>query len=189
MKPNNTDLIPRSLLFGNPDKANPKLSHDGKRLAFLAPVEGVLNVWVGPANDIDSAEPVTQDEKRGIRNYFWAYTNEHILYRQDKAGDENWRVYVTDLGTGKTRDLTPFDGVQAQIKRVSHEFPDEILVGLNNRDPKYHDIHRINIRTGEMSLVQENRDFSGFIIDDDYNVRFASRMTDDGGEEVLRHTD
>jgi dipeptidyl aminopeptidase/acylaminoacyl peptidase len=189
MKANHTDLISRSVLFGNPDRAALKLSADGGRLAFLAPVEGVLNVWVGPADDLAAAKPVTEDKERGIRIYFWAYTNEHILYLQDKAGDENWRVYVTDLGTGKTRDLTPFDAVQAQINKVRPEFPDEILVGLNKRDARFHDIHRINIRTGEMTLVEENLEFLGYLIDDDYNIRFAERFTDDGGLELLQRTD
>lgn len=39
-------LIPRAALFGNPERANAQLSPDGTRIAFLAPVNGVLNVWV-----------------------------------------------------------------------------------------------------------------------------------------------
>ena len=91
----NIPLIPRKVLFGNPDKASPQLSYDGKRLAFLAPVKGVLNVWVGSVDDLAAAKPVTKDTYRGIRIYLWAYTNRHILYLQDKAGDENWRIYAS----------------------------------------------------------------------------------------------
>ena len=93
-------LVPREVLFGNPDRASVKVSPNGAYLGFLAPVEGVLNVWVGPADDPDAARPVTRDRSRGIRFYAWAYTNEHVLYIQDKEGDENWRVYSVDLGTG-----------------------------------------------------------------------------------------
>jgi hypothetical protein len=74
----------------------------------------------------------------------------------------------------------------ARIENVSRRFPDTILIRLNNRDPRYHDIFRVNIRTGEMTLVQTNPDFSGFVTDDDYAVRFASRMTSDGGTELLK---
>src|SRR4051812_43630129 len=88
-----TGLIPRTVLFGNPDKASPHISPDGKQLSFLAPVDGVMNVWVAPINHPDDAKPVTQDKKRGIRAYFWAYTSNHLLYIQDKGGDENWHVY------------------------------------------------------------------------------------------------
>jgi len=179
-------LLPREVLFGNPDRAAPKVSHDGKQLAFLAPLAGVLNVWVALADEPEKARAVTHDTDRGIRIYFWGYTNRHILYLQDKGGDENWRVYAVDLATDETRDLTPFEKVAAQVQEVSKEHPEEILVGLNNRDARYHDVHRVNIRTGELTLLQENPDFLGFITDDDFNLRFAVRMTADGGEEVLK---
>ena len=181
-------LIPRDVLFGNPDRAGPQISPDGTRLAFLAPVDGVLNVWVGPLEDPAAAKPVTHDTDRGIRGYFWAYTNQHIIYVQDKDGDENWRVYSVDLGTNQTKDLTPLEGVAARIQEVSHKFPDEILVALNDRDPQLHDIHRVNVRTGERSLMLENEGFAGFITDDDMRVRFAERMTPDGGRQILRRT-
>jgi len=182
-------LIPREVLFGNPDKASVQLSADGTQISYLAPVDGVLNVWVGPADDPAAAEPVTDDTDRGIRGYFWAYTNEHILYIQDKEGDENWRVYSVNLTTGEIRNLTPLEGVQAQIQAVSQKFPDEILIGLNDRVPQLHDIYRVNIDTGDRTLVQENEGFLGFVIDDDYNVRFAARMTPDGGMEYLSVTE
>ncbi|MBC2747201.1 MAG: S9 family peptidase [ANME-2 cluster archaeon] len=181
-------LIPREVFFGN-DKITPYLSPDGTQISYLAPVDGVMNVWVGPADDPDSAEPVTNDTDRGISSYFWAYTNEHILYTQDKAGEENWRVYSVTLETGETIDLTPFEGVQASIQAVSQEFPDEILIALNDRDPALHDIHRLNITTGEKSLVMENEGFLEFSTDDDYNVRFAERFTSNGGKEILKATE
>ena len=179
-------LIPRKVLFGNPDRANPTLSPDGTRIAYLAPVDGVLNVWVGPAEDPGSAKPVTRDTGRGIRFYGWAYTNVHIGYIQDKDGDENWRMYAVDLNNGDTRDLTPLEGVQARPQRISHKFPEEIVIGLNDRDPRHHDLYRLNLSSGEKQLVQKNEGFAGFVIDDDYNVRFAMRLTHDGGSELLK---
>jgi dipeptidyl aminopeptidase/acylaminoacyl peptidase len=166
-------LIPREILFGNPDKASARISPDGKRLSYLAPVEGVLNVWVGPVDDPAQAKPVTKDAKRGIRSYFWAYTNKHILYMQDTDGDENWHIYRVDLETDKVTDLTPLKKVAAQIENVSDRFPNEILVGLNDRDEQVHDIHRVNLLTGERTLVQKNPGFVGFVTDDDYKVRFG----------------
>jgi dipeptidyl aminopeptidase/acylaminoacyl peptidase len=178
-------IIPRRVLFDNPDKASPRLSPDGSRLAYIAPVDGVMNVWVGPAAEPASAVPVTSDTARGIRIFFWAYTNEHIIYLQDKGGDENWRVYSVDLTVGTTIDLTPFDGVQAQIQEVSHRIPQEMLVGLNNRVPQLHDLYRVNVATGEYHLILENEDFAAFVTDDDFNVRFGLRLTSDGGSEAL----
>src|SRR5215218_9418741 len=107
-------LIPRELLFGNPEKMGPRLSPDGERLAYLAPKDGVMNVWVGRVGGEDF-EPVTDDRKRGIRVFFWAEDNRHIVYLQDVGGDENWRVHAVDASTQEDSDLTPFDEVQAHI--------------------------------------------------------------------------
>jgi dipeptidyl aminopeptidase/acylaminoacyl peptidase len=179
-------IIPRQVLFGNPDKAMVKISPDGTKIGYLAPVDGVLNVWVGPVDDPAAARPVTKDTYRGIRFYSWAYTNEHVLYIQDKGGDENWRLYSVDLGSSEIQDLTPIEGVQARVQGVSHKYPGEILVGLNDRDPKLHDLYRVDIETGERRMIQENPEFAGYLTDDDYNVRFALRVTPDGGSEILK---
>jgi len=180
-------LIPRKVLFGNPDKIQPSLSPDGVHLAFLAPVDGVLNIWVGHADDPDAARPVTHDRGRGIQEYFWAYTNKHILYIQDRDGDENWRIYSVDISNGHLQELTPLTGVQARIYNISHKFPLEILIGLNNRDARLHDVYRLNIETSELTLIVENTEnFSDFLSDDMYNVRFAMRFTADGGMEMLK---
>jgi dipeptidyl aminopeptidase/acylaminoacyl peptidase len=182
-------VIPRRVLFGNPDKAGPTLSDDGKQLAFRAAVDGVMNVWVAPSDTPEAARPVTKDTSRGIRQYFWAYTNAHIIYLQDRGGDENWRVYSVDLASGAMKDLTPFDKVAAQIQGVSNRFPDEILVALNNRSPEYHDLYRINIVTGARTLVQRNDSYAAFVTDDDFKVRFAMQFRPDGGMDLLRRSD
>jgi len=185
MSQGDVELIPRKLLFGNPEKTSPTLSPDGRHLAWLAPVDGVLNVWVAPADDTEAAGPVTDDRKRGIRAYYWAYTNDHVLYVQDKGGDENWHVHITDIAGGATRDLTPLEGVRANIVAVSHKHPGSILVGLNDRDPQYHDVHRIDLKTAARTLVEENARFAGYAIDDDYRLRLATRLADDGGAEYF----
>lgn len=180
-----TELIPRKVLFGNPDRITVRLSPDGTKISFLAPVNDVLNVWVGPIEDPISARPITQDTDRGIYRYFWSYTNEHIIYIQDKAGEENWRIYSVHVETNITKDLTPLEGVNARIQGVSPKFPYEILVALNDRVPELHDIYRVNIETGHRELIEENEVFAGYMVDDDYNIRFAYMMTADGGYELL----
>jgi dipeptidyl aminopeptidase/acylaminoacyl peptidase len=196
-------LIARQVLFGNPDRASLKISPDGDTIAFLAPRDGVMNIWVAPADDPTTAQPVTADKLRGIRTYFWAYTGEHIIYLQDLGGDENWQLHVVNIRTEEDRNLTPFEEIlgpdgeplsgpdgtklrpQVQIQEVSHKFHDQILIGLNSRNPQFHDLHRLNILTGEMELLQQNDEFMGFQTDDDYRVRYAMKMTPDGGSELL----
>ncbi len=175
-------LIPRDVLFGNPQRAQARLSHDGKWLSYQAPVNGVLNIWVAPVDDLSKAKVVTDEKVRPIPGYSWAYDNKHILYVQDKNGDENFHLYATDVTTHETKDLTPIKGVRAQLQEVSEKFPDEVLVGLNDRDPRYHDIWRINIQTGEKQLVQQNPGVAGYVTDDDFHVRLALNYTPTGGQ-------
>ncbi|WP_438015181.1 S9 family peptidase [Sorangium sp. So ce315] len=178
-------LMPRRLLFGNPERMSPKISPDGRRLGFLAPSEGVLNVWVGPVQDPSAAKPVTKEQSRGVRTFLFPYVSDYVLYRQDKGGDENWHIYAVDLKTGQIKDLTPFEGIAAQIEGVSQKIPNEVLIGMNDRDKKLHDLYRVDIRTGERKLVRQNDGFAGFVADDDFKARLAMRMTPDGGQEYL----
>lgn len=183
-------LIPRRLLFGNPDRAQVQLSPDGAYLAWLAPRAGVLNVWVAPRTDLDAARPVTEDTGRGIRFYRWAYTPGRLLYLQDKNGDENWRLYGVDVTAGDAiHDLTPFEGVQTQLWADSPDFPAEVLLGLNHRQPQWHDVYRLNILTGELTLVLQHERFLSFTFDNAYQVREALQMTPDGGLAIFTPAD
>jgi hypothetical protein len=175
-------LIPREVLFGNPERAQARLSSDGKWISFQAPLDGVMNVWVAPADDLERAKAVTKEKVRPVPSHSWAYDSKHILYIQDKNGDENFHLYATNVETGETRDLTPIDGVRAEIQEVSHKSPNEILVGLNDRDKRYHDIWRVNIQTGEKQLVQQNPGVAGYLTDDDYTVRLLMNYTPTGGQ-------
>ncbi|MEA3281004.1 MAG: hypothetical protein U9Q68_00305 [Euryarchaeota archaeon] len=148
-------------------------------------MDGMMNIWVGPADDPGAAEPVTDDTDRGIRYYAWAYTSKHILYIRDRAGDENWRAYSVNPSTRETLDLTPFEDMQAIIYGISPKCPGEIVIAMNDRDPELHDLYRVNISTGERVLIQVNEGFLCFVTDDDYTVRFAVRVTADGGIELL----
>ena len=177
-------LIPRDDLFGNPEKAMPQVSPDGKRLAYLAPKDGVLNVWVRSLEGRDD-RVVTRDEKRGIRIYLWAYDGTHLLYLQDVGGDENWHVWAVNLETGDIRNLTPHEGAQAQLIAADPEHPNEVLVSLNTRDPRLHDVYRIDLRTGESRLEAENPgDIVGWLADSEFRVRAAQAARPDGGFEL-----
>ena len=154
-----TELIPREILLGNPDKTSPGISPDGTKMAYLAPVNNVLNVWVGTVGS-DDYQPVTKDEDRGARLDFWAQDNKHILYIQDVGGNENWRLYATNLENRETRDLTPFENVQAQIIKHDKHFPNELLIGLNKENPQVHDVYHLDLTSGELTLVAKNQAIS-----------------------------
>lgn len=175
-----TQLIPRDVLFGNPERAAFQASPDGSMVSWLAPKDDVLNVYVAPIDDIENARAVTSDDYRGIRQYFWAENGTHIIYAQDKNGDENFHLYSVNLESGEKLELTPFEGARASVQGTSDEFPNHILVGVNNRNPQLFDIHKVNVETGELELVMENEGYVGFVTDDNFNVRFASRYENDG---------
>jgi dipeptidyl aminopeptidase/acylaminoacyl peptidase len=186
MSTNEIPLIPRKLLFGNPDKTQARISPDGQRLSYLAPVNGVLNVWVGPVDDPEAAKPVTNDTNRGIRFHGWAYTSKHIFYIQDKGGDENWRIYGVDLETGVVTDYTPIEKVNAQIVTGSLRKPEKLVIALNDRNEQVHDLHILDLNTGERTLlIQNDEGFLSYTVDEEFRVRLGSRMTPDGGMDIM----
>ena len=182
-----TELIDRDLLFGNPDRALVRVSPNGAWLSFVAPLEGVLNVWVAPVDEPTQAKPITNDRERGIREYEWAASSERILVLQDRQGDENWRVAAVDPSSGESLDLTPLEGVQARIVGLSRRHPHSVVVGLNNRNPQLHDLHRIDVRTGERTLVLENPGLVGLMVDRDLAPAIGAQPTPDGGNRVMRY--
>jgi len=184
------ELIPRRVLFGNPEDAKPRLSPDGTRLAWIAPHHGVLNVWVSSVTVADglersAARPVTEDTDRGVRSFGWAHDGRRLLYVQDTGGDENWHLHDVDLETMQRRDLTPFDGVRASIVAADRKFPTEILIGLNRDNPKLHDVYRVDLVTGELTLEVKNPGLVGWVADQQLVVRAAVKPRPDGGRVLL----
>ena len=184
------DLIPRSVLFGNPERTSPRMSHDGSQLGWIAPRDGVLNVWVAPIDesygvDWAAARAVTDDTDRGIRTFGWAWDGRHLLYVQDVGGDENWRLYDVDLVTGERRDLTPFEKIHAQIIGSSKRRPTEVLVGMNADNPQLHDVYRLDLETGNLVKEIENPGYAGWLADEDLVVRCALAPLPDGSLDVL----
>jgi dipeptidyl aminopeptidase/acylaminoacyl peptidase len=187
------DIIPLEVLLGNPERVQPQLSPDGRRMAYIAPVaapersgdaNGVLNVLVGEIGK-DDYQPVTHDTDRGVQGYAWCFDNKHLLYVQDQAGDENWRIYTVDLDTGEIVDRTPFDGVQAQIIARRRRFPNELLIGLNKDNPQLHDVYHLDLTTGELTKRVENPGFLAWVVDEELKVRGGVAPQPDGGFMVV----
>ncbi len=182
-------LIPRDVLFGNPERAGPQISPDGKRIAYLRPDDkNILQVWVRPTVETDpepSDKAITADPKRGIRTFYWAQDNKHLLYEQDAEGDENYHLFAANIETLKTRDLTPFKGVRVQGVESDRKHPNEILVGLNKRNKGMFDMHRIQIDTGEEKLDTENPGLAlAYATDADFRVRGITVAKMDGGFDL-----
>ena len=183
---NDVALIPRDALFGNPERASVQISPDGKYLSWVAAVDGVMNVWVAPANDVGNAKAVTADKARGIRQYFWSFRPDTLLYMRDTGGNEDFHLFSVNLATGEARDLSDFPHTRAMVAGVSHLHPDAVLVGMNDRDAKWHDLYRVDLASGQRTLVEKNTaEFSGYIADPDYKVRMATKSRADGGSDLL----
>ena len=178
-------LVPRRLLLGNPERSAPQISPDGRSISFIAPRDGVLNIWIAPADDIALARPLTQDRGRGIRQHGWAPAGTHLWFLQDRAGDENFHLHAVAADGGEPRDLTPYPTAQARIVGFGRGRPREALVGINRRDRRWHDVYRIDLVDGTEALVHENHGFMGFVADDELRLRLATRATEDGGAAVV----
>ncbi len=179
-----TPLIPRDDLFGNPVRAGGQISPDGQWLAWMAPHEGVMNVFMAPFADPSAERRMTSAKDRPIPQYFWSPDSTALLYVQDKAGDENYLLYKVEVASDAESCLTPFENTRARIVGASDTIRDKILVGLNNRDPQWHDIYSLNLTTGALELVLENNGWAGFETDDNLTLRWAVRQNEAGGTDL-----
>jgi len=177
-------LIERAKLFGNPSRTAARISPDGKWLAWLAPRDGVLNVWVAPVSDLTKARALTTETKRPIRQYFWSPDAAMVLFINDKGGDENFLLYGVDVASGAQKSLTPFDKTRAEVLGISRDVKDRILVGLNNRDPRWHDVYSLDLKSGALTLVLKNDGYAGFDADDRLAIRDAAKPRADGGVDI-----
>ena len=192
-------LIDREVLFGNPEYAGAQISPDGKYISFIKPLNGTMNIWVkGVSEPFDAARPMTNDQKRPVRSYFWSRDGKYILFVQDQGGDENFNVYAINPAdkpaagsqVPAARNLTEAKGVRAMIQNVPRSEPDAIYVGINDRDKAWHDIYKVKISTGERTLVAQNNDrYQGLIFDNADKPRLAVRSAQNGDTEILRLDD
>ena len=179
-------LIPREVLFGNPERANPLLSPDAKWLGWCAPdAKNVLQVWVQPLGSSTAPEQLTHDASRGIRHWGWTEDSQAIFWLQDQAGDENFHLFLLNLGSRTVRDLTPWEGVRAGFLASSFKKPTELLVTANVRDRRFMDVYRVDLTTGATVLDTQNPgDVDRWYVDAAFQVRGAVASTAEGGTEI-----
>jgi dipeptidyl aminopeptidase/acylaminoacyl peptidase len=182
-------MIPREALFGNPSKAGGQLSPDGQWLSWLAPKDGVLNIWIAPRDNPDAAKAITASTDRPIRQHFWAPDSKSVGYIQDKGGDENFLLYKINVASGEETLMTPFENTRVQIVGFSSTIKDKALIGVNNRNPQFHDVHMLDLNTGALTLVLENNGYAGFMADDTLTLRMAMSQNAEGGTDYFRVKD
>ena len=205
------ELIPLDVLFGNPENTSPLLSPDGRYLAYLAPYNQVMNIYVRDLAAVDHSATnqqesgwdksrdrrITEEPTRGIRSIAWAYDNTTVFYMQDTAGDENFHLYAVDItqqsssedtGIPPARDLTPGENVKAQNIITNYRYPNEILVGTNERNAKVFDMYRCFYKTGEKYLDTLNPgDVIGWKTEDiSFEIRAATVRNEADSSTTIR---
>ncbi len=189
-----TPLLDRDLFFGNPEISGGQLSPDGKWISFLKAYDGIMNIWVKKFDEPFEKARVLTNSKRPTYGYFWTHDSKYILYVKDNDGDENMNVFAVDpLDAYKTetvaisRNLTPMKDVTAQIYEVSKKNPDVLMIGINDRDKAWHDLYQLNISTGALKLIYENKDrITGYDFDWNETLRVLSRTDEKGNTTMLR---
>jgi dipeptidyl aminopeptidase/acylaminoacyl peptidase len=189
-------LIDRAAFFGEIQIAGAQISPDGQYLTFLKPYKGTRNIWVKKVSEpFSAARPLSAEATRPIRIYFWSRDSKYVLYAQDAGGDENFNVYAIDpsqpvdpaKGVPPTRALTNLKGVRTEIFATPKAKPDTLYIGLNDRDPQWHDLYELTISTGERKLLRKNTErIAGWDFDHDGNLRLAERTNQVGDTEILR---
>jgi dipeptidyl aminopeptidase/acylaminoacyl peptidase len=183
-------LIPRTSFFGNPVKTAAQISPDGRWLSWMAPKNGVLNVWVAPATAPSAAKPLTDETGRPVAFSWWSPDSQMILYATDTGGDENFQLYGVDVASGARRALTAFARTQVSVLAISHTIQDRILISANDRDQRFFDVYSLDLKSGAITPVFRNEDgFASFLADDTLALRLATKTLPSGDRAIYRIED
>ena len=178
------ELIPRSVIFGNPDRIGLRTSPDGKNLSFIAPHNGVLNIFLASDNNLENAKAITNDTHRGIIRYFWSYDNKHIIYMQDNNGNENEHIFKVNIESGEITDMTVMDGVKAGVAALSKDYPNYMVILMNDRRADLFDPYLLEINSGKLHRLYKNDKYMSMDLDDKFQLRFAAMPRPDGGMTI-----
>ncbi len=182
-------LISRKLLFSAPERTRATISPNGKMVAYLGRLDGVLNVFLAPIDNPEQGKPLTKITDRDVQwNLVWPYDNRHVVFFREQGGDENWQAHRIDVETGDIKSLTPGPGVRSFVQQTSARFPGELLISHNQRDKRYFDVYRVRVATGESLPIYQNNGFAEIFTDPAFQVRYGMKVRQDGGWDVLRLT-
>ncbi len=183
-KPVQARQIPLEDFFKNPEKARYQISPDGKYFSFMAPFEKRMNIFV---QEIGTATAVrlTSAKDRDISSYFWKNPS-RIVYLKDTGGDENFKLYGVNIDGSNLQCFTDFPKVRTEVLDDLYDFPDEMIIGMNKRNPEVFDPYRLNIVTGKMTQLAENPgNIQGWIVDHDGKLRAATAIVDGVNTQIL----
>lgn len=179
-------IIPLEDFFRISERTGFQLSPDARHIAFMAPWHNRLNLFVRSIDATESeAVRLTSETQRSISGYLWA-DNERLVFAKDTAGDENYHLYGVKLDGTDMRAYTPFQNVRATIIDDLEEQPGHMLVGLNKRNPEVFDPYRLNLLTGELTMLAENPgNYQGWMTDHDGKLRAAVAIVDGVNTQLL----
>lgn len=176
--------IPLENFFKNPEKSSYQISPDGSFYSFMAPYKNRMNIFIQKIGD-SSATQLTFEEARDIAGYFWP-NNEQIVFLKDEAGDENFHLFGVNIDGSNPIGFTDFEGVRAQIIDDLPDQKDFVVIGLNKRNKQVFDPYRLNLKTGEISMLAENPgNIQGWMFDHDGKLRIATAIVDGVNQSIL----
>ena len=187
-------ILPLERLMAPGRFGTPLISPDGSLISWIAPLDGISNLYVAPVDDIAAARPVTRFTEGGLRGtnvsgtviYRWHYDSRRVIFPMDYDGDENWDIHIVDVETGEERNLTPVPDKKVEIIAYGRAKPDDVLVSVVTFGQTNPDVYHLNLGSGELTLVQKNEGSLTYLADSDLKIRLSMSFSDEGGLDVYQ---
>lgn len=187
-------ILPLERLMAPGSFGTPLISPDGRLISWIAPLDGISNLYVAPAHDIGAGRPVTRFTEGGVRGtnvsgkviYRWHYDSRRVIFPMDYDGDENWDIHIVDVETGEERNLTPVPDKKVEIIAYGRAKPDDVLVSVVTFGQTNPDVYHLNLASGEFTLVQKNEGSLAYLADSDLKIRLSMSFSDEGGLDVYQ---
>ena len=187
-------ILPLERLMAPGSFGTPLISPDGSLISWIAPLDGISNLYVAPVDDIAAARPITRFTEGGLRGtnvsgtviYRWHYDSRRVIFPMDYDGDENWDIHIVDVETGEERNLTPVPDKKVEIIAYGRAKPDDVLVSVVTFGQTNPDVYHLNLGSGEFTLVQKNEGSLTYLADSDLKIRLSMSFSDEGGLDVYQ---
>ena len=177
--------VDREVYAESAQRENARISPGGRYVATLMVGEQGAEIRIASSASPHDERSLLPEPMVGVQQFEFTADDRSMLLLADQGGDEQYRLHVVDVATGARRILTPA-GAQVVLERIGPRGSRQVVVSMNDRDPEYFDLVRIDLDNGRSTRIFENDRYSAFVVGPDLRPAMASRLEPDGGKTWYR---
>jgi dipeptidyl aminopeptidase/acylaminoacyl peptidase len=178
-------------LFATPALISAKISPDGKTIAYVgADSSGISNLFITSSDEAFSNKvQTTFFTSPEIIQFFWSGDSRRVLLLRDQDGKGQLHLHGIDVQTKESVVYTgKFSSINAKLIQIGST-KNSAVIGLNDRNPHFHDLYTLDLDSGEFTLLFKNDQYAKFLVSEDLELILKMLINDDGSWTITTHDD